>query len=454
MIALETKIAADQWTPAQRRDVTKTTNRMTVAELTTLAPQVDWSLWLSTQGLGTPSRLIVGETTAIAAGARQLDAVPLEQWKDYVALRFVSDHAQYLSKPFDDARFAFFGKTMADQPRQRDRWKRGVALVNGSLGEEVGRLYVAKTFPPEAERQMGELIGDLRAAYGELIAKASWMDEPTRKEALTKLAAFDPRIGHPKTYIDYSDLMIEKGDLLGNVIRADRFDWALQLKRFPKPVDRTLWQMTPQTVNAYYSPPMNQITFPAAILRPPFFDPAADPAVNYGAIAVVIGHEMGHGFDDQGRQYDSTGKVRDWWTKDAAASYTGRADRLAAQYDKYEPLPGVHVNGRLTLGENLGDLGGIQAGYTAYQRYQARHGKAKPVDGLTGDQRFFMAYAQVWRAKARDGYLRQQLLTDPHSPESIRINGIVRNFDRWYDAFGVKPGDQLYLSPADRVRVW
>ncbi|PZU08623.1 M13 family metallopeptidase [Sphingomonas sp.] len=454
MIALETRIATDQWAPAQRRDVTKTTNRMTVAELTALAPRADWALWLQAKGLGAPARLIVGEKSAIAASTKLLEEVPIDQWKDYVALRFVSDHAQYLSRPFDDARFAFFGKALADQPRQRDRWKRGVALVNGALGEEVGRLYVAKHFPPEAERQMAELISDLRAAYGELIAKASWMDEPTRKEALVKLAAFDPRIGHPATYIDYSDLKIERGDLLGNAIRSDRFDWALQLKRFPKPVDRSLWSMTPQTVNAYYSPPMNQITFPAAILRPPFFDPAADPAVNYGAIAVVIGHEMGHGFDDQGRQYDASGKLRDWWTKESAASYTGRADRLAAQYDRYEPLPGLHVNGRLTLGENLGDLGGIQAGYTAYQRYLARHGKARTIDGLTGDQRFFMAYAQVWRAKARDGFLRNQVLTDPHSPESIRINGIVRNFDPWYAAFGVKPGDLLYLAPAERVRVW
>ncbi len=453
-IALETRIATDQWAPAQRRDVTKTTNRMTVAELQALAPQTDWAGWLQAQELGTPSRLIVGETTAIAANSRLLADVPLDQWKDYVALRFVSDHAQYLSRPFDDAKFAFFGKALADQPQQRDRWKRGVALVNSALGEEVGRLYVAKTFPPEAERQMAELIGDLRAAYGELIRKASWMDEPTRKEALIKLAAFDPRIGHPATYIDYSDLKIDRGDLLGNAVRADRFQWALQLKRYPKPVDRTLWSMTPQTVNAYYSPPMNQITFPAAILRPPFFDPAADPAVNYGGIAAVIGHEMGHGFDDQGRQYDAQGRLRDWWTKQSAASYTGRADRLAAQYDRYEPLPGLHVNGRLTLGENLGDLGGIQAGYTAYQRYQARHGKAKPIDGLTGDQRFFLAYAQIWRAKARDGYRRQQILTDPHSPEEIRINGIVRNLDPWYTAFAVKPGDSLYLPPAERVRVW
>jgi len=454
MIALETRIATDQWTPAQRRDVTKTTNRMTVAQLSALAPQGEWALWLSTQGLGQPARLIVGETSAIVDGTKLLADVPLEQWKEYLALRFVSDHAQYLPKAFDDARFAFFGKALADQPRQRDRWKRGVALVNGALGEEVGRIYVAKTFPPEAERQMSELISDLRASYGELIAKATWMDAPTRKEALAKLASFDPRIGHPEAYIDYSDLAIERSDLLGNAVRSARFDWALELKRYAKPVDRKRWDMTPQTVNAYYSPPLNQITFPAAILQPPFFDPAADPAVNYGAIAVVIGHEMGHGFDDQGRQYDARGRLRDWWSKDTASSYTGRADRLAAQFDQYEPLPGLHVNGRLTLGENLGDLGGIQAGYTAYQRYLTRHGKAKTVDGLTGDQRFFMAYAQVWRAKSREGFLRQQILTDPHSPEFLRINGIVRNFAPWYEAFAVKPGDRLYLPPEQRVRVW
>jgi len=454
IMALETAMAGEQWSPAQRRDVKKSINPMSVEELQKLAPNMDWALMLDAQGLPGTKRVMVRETTAITALAKRVDTTPLDVWKDYLAYRFVSDHARYLPKAFDDANFAFFGKTLSEQPEQRVRWQRGVEFINGALGESVGKIYVADHFPAEAQRQMAELIEDLRGAYGELIDKAAWMDPATKAEAKAKLAAFDPRIGHPVSYIDYSPYVVKRDDLLGNAVRAEEFRWTLSLKRYPKPVDRTLWSMTPQTVNAYYSPPMNQITFPAAILQPPFFDPAADPAVNYGGIGAVIGHEMGHGFDDQGRQFDAKGKLRDWWSPETGKSYMGRAEALAGQYDAYEPIPGTHINGHLTLGENLGDLGGIQAAYTAYQRYQARHGKAGPRDGLSGDQRFFVAYAQIWQQKTREGALRQNLLSDPHSPGAYRVNGIVRNADAWYKAFDVKPGDKLYLAPEQRLHVW
>jgi endothelin-converting enzyme/putative endopeptidase len=328
-------------------------------------------------------------------------------------------------------------------------------LLDGSLGEAVGQLYVAKHWPDATARQAQELVDDVRAAYRDKIEHADWMDEATRKAALEKLGTFDPRIGHPVKWIDYSDLKISRTDPLANDVASENFEWQLELKRFPHPVDRTLWEMTPQTVNAYYDPTMNQITVPAAILQPPFFDANADPAVNYAETgATTIGHEMGHGFDDEGRQFDAKGRLRDWWTKGTAAKYKVKADMLAAQFDQYEPLPGVHIKGKLTLGENLADLGGLEAAYDAYRRYVARHGEPPVIDGFTGDQRFFIAYAQAWQGKRREGALRQQLLSNPHSPEEYRVNGIVRNFDPWYKAFNVKPGDKLYLPPEQRVHVW
>ncbi len=454
IFALETRLAASQWAAERTRDIEQIDNPMDPAKLRALSPQLDWTAMFAGRGLGAPPKILVAEPSAIAAAGQELADTPLETWRAYLAFHFISDHAQFLPKAFDEARFDFYGHTLRDVPRQRERWKRGVELLNGALGEQVGRIYVAQHFPPEAERQASELVDDLRAAYAERFAKAAWMDEATRKEALVKLAAFDPRLGHPVKYIDYSGLAIDRGDLFGDAIRADDFEWDLQLSRFAKPVDRTLWGMTPQEVNAYYNPLTNQITFPAAILQPPYFDPAADPAVNYGGEGATIGHEMGHGFDDQGRHFDATGKVRDWWTADAAKAFGERTARLVAQFDAYEPVPGVHINGKLTLGENIGDLGGLEAAYAAWRRYVARHGEPPVIDGLTGDQRFFIAYAASWETKTREGALRAQLLTDPHSPERWRVNGIVRNVDAWYAAFGVKPGDKLYLPPDQRVHIW
>jgi len=378
----------------------------------------------------------------------------VQVWKDYLAFHFISDHASFLPKVFDDARFNFYSKTLAGVQVQRDRWKRGVQMVNGALGESIGQAYVERYFPPSSKAQMTELIENLRGSYQERISKSSWMDEPTRKAALVKLAAFEPRIGYPDKFIDYSSMAVDRGDLLGNAMRSAEFQNDLALSRFPKPVDRTLWSMTPQTVNAYYNPLANQITFPAAILQPPYFDPNADPAVNYGAIGAIIGHEMGHGFDDQGSQFGPTGKFENWWTADAKKAFTERTAALGAQYDTYEPVPGTHIQGALTMGENIGDLGGIEAAYGAFQRYQAKHGKAKVIGGLTGDQRFFLAYAQAWQSKTRPDAQRQALLTDPHSPAKFRVNGIVRNVDAWYAAFNIKPGDALYLPPEKRVHIW
>ncbi|WP_448663247.1 M13 family metallopeptidase [Sphingomonas sp. CJ20] len=454
IVALETAMAKDQWSPEQSRDIAKLNDPQTLAGLKAKAPEFDWALMLKTAGLDSSPTVLMTQNTAVSAMGKILVATPLSTWKDYLAYRFVSDHAQYLPKAFDDARFDFYSKTLSGVQVKRDRWKRGVQLVNGALGEAVGAIYVAKYYPPAAEKQMGELIENLRDAYQERISASTWMDPATKKAALVKLAAFEPRIGHPDKYIDYGTLKVDRGDVLGNVMRSGEFEHKLELERFPKPVDRTLWEMTPQTVNAYYNPLSNQITFPAAILQPPFFDPNADPAVNYGAIGAIIGHEMGHGFDDQGAQFGPTGKFEDWWTDAAKTAFKQRTAALSGQYDAYEPLPGTHIKGALTLGENIGDLGGVEAAYGAYQRYQAKHGKAKVIGGLTGDQRFFLAYAQAWQTKVRDNALVQQLLTDPHSPAVFRVNGIVRNVDAWYKAFNIKPGDALYLPPEKRVHIW
>jgi len=454
IIALETELSKVQWPAAERRQMDKIYNPMTRAELTKLAPQFEWTSTLAKAGLAGAKSVIVIEPSAVAGAGKIFASTPLSTWKEWLAFRFVSDHASVLPKAIDDARFAFYSKQLSGVQQQRDRWKRGVAAVNAALGEGVGKIYVEKHYPAESERQMTELIGNLREAYQERITSNNWMDQATRDAALAKLAAFEPRIGHPVKYIDYSTLKVVKGDPLGNAMRSGDFDYKLQLKRFPKPVDRTLWGMFPQTINAYYNPLANQITFPAAILQPPFFDPNADAAANYGAIGAVIGHEMGHGFDDQGRKFDPKGNMRDWWTADAAKAYSTRTEALVKQYDAFSPYPGVNVNGKLTLGENLGDLSGIEAAYAAYKKYTAKHGEPPVIDGLTGDQRFFIAYAQAWQGKDREDAERRQILTDPHSPDRYRTNGIVRNVDAWYKAFNVQPGDKLYLPPDQRVHIW
>ena len=455
IVALETRISQDQWTPEQRRDPVKTHNPMTRAQLMKLALALDWTPTLAAMGLGNAARVNVSEPSAVAAAGQRLADVPLSTWKEWMTARFLSDAAPFLPHAFDQAQFDFYSKTLRDVPEQRARWKRGMGLIDDALGEAVGAIYVQGYWSPDTQSKADELVADVSAAYKAKIEAATWMDAPTKAAALAKLATFDPRIGHPKKWIDYATLPVSRTDPLGNYLAAADFQWKLQLRRFPLPVDRGLWYMTPQTVNAYYDPTLNQITVPAAILQPPFFDANADPAVNYAETgATTIGHEMGHGFDDQGRQFDEKGRLRDWWTKETAAKYTVQADRLAAQFDQYEPIPGTHIKGRLTLGENLADLGGLETAYAAYRRYVARHGEPAVIDGFTGDQRFFLAFAQAWQGKRREAAERQQLLSDPHSPDKYRVNGIVRNFAPWYQAFGVKPGDAMYLPPAQRVSVW
>jgi endothelin-converting enzyme/putative endopeptidase len=454
IIALETHIAKIHWTPEQSRDLEKIYNPMTRAQLRKFAPQLEWDRALAKLGLGKVNKLVVAEKSAIQAEAKLFASTPLQTWKDWTAVHFISGNAQFLPKAFDDAKFNFYSKTLRDVPEQRARWKRGVDLVNGALGEGVGQIYVQRHYPPESDRQMHELIDNILAALKEKIQGNSWMDAPTKAKALEKLATFDPRIGHPAKYIDYSSLEVQRDDLLGNAIRSDDFEWKLLLSRFPKPVDRSLWDMLPQTNNAYYDPTQNQITFPAAILQPPYFDPNADAASNYGSIGATIGHEIGHGFDDQGRKFDAHGKLTDWWSADTAKLYTAHADKLVAQYNGYEPIPGVHIKGQLTLGENLGDLGGLEVAYAAYRKYVSEHGEPPVIDGLTGDQRFFIAYGYSWETKQREGALRAQLLTNEHSPAKYRVNGVVRNIDAWYKAFNVQPGDKMYLPPEQRVHVW
>ncbi|RZL74335.1 MAG: M13 family peptidase, partial [Sphingomonas sp.] len=455
IIALETRLSEDQWAPEQRRDPVKTHNPMTRAELTKLAPEMEWTPTLAAMGLGAAAKINVSEPSAVTAASKRLGDVPLSTWKEWMTARFISSAAPFLPKAFDQANFDFYSKTLRGVPEQRARWKRGMALIDDALGEAVGAIYVQQYWSPATQGKADELVADMEAAYKDKIEAATWMDDATRKAALAKLATFDPRVGHPKKWLDYSTLTVGRTDPLANNLAVADFQWRLQLQRFPKSVDRGLWDMTPQTVNAYYDPTMNQITLPAAILQPPFFDASADPAVNYAETgATTIGHEMGHGFDDQGRQFDEKGRLRDWWSKETAAKYNVQADRLAGQFDRYEPIPGVKIKGRLTLGENLADLGGLETAYAAYRRYVARHGEPPVLDGMTGDQRFFLAYAQAWQGKRRDEAERQQLLSDPHSPDKYRVNGIVRNFGPWYQAFGVKPGQAMYLPPEQRVSIW
>ena len=456
VIALETKLAELHWSAEYSRDIQKIYNPMPKAELATLAPEIDWTTYLDALGLSGIDTFVVAQPSAIDKAAELFDAPPLDTVKDYLAFHFINSQATSLSSDFDEANFAFFGKTLRGAEEQRERWKRGVQRINGGIGEAVGQIYIARHFPPEYKEQMQELVGNLVEALHERLENNEWMDDETREQALLKLSTFEPRIGFTDKWTDYGPLEIKKGDLFGSTLALAEFAWNDQLSRLDGPVDRALWGYPPQTVNASYNPLLNQLTFPAGILQPPFFDPYADAAVNYGAIGAGIGHEIGHGFDDQGRRFDEKGRIRDWWTATANERFQAKAEVLGAQYDTYEPIEGLHVNGQLTMGENIGDLGGLQMAYAAYHRYldACCGGEAPVIDGLTGDQRFFLGWAQVWQQKSREDELRRRILTDPHSPAEYRVNGVVRNLDAWYDAFGVTEDDELYLAPEDRVRIW
>ena len=453
IVAMETEIAQVSWTLEDRRDDSKTYNPIATTELATFAPGFDWKAFLDGAELGSVQRIVLQENTAIPKIAAIFAKTPLETLKAWQAFNAADQAAPYLSAAFVEAHYQFREKTLQGQPQQQARWKRGVGLVDSQMGEALGKLYVAEYFPPESKAKMLELVSGIREAMKARIEKLDWMSQPTKTKALEKLSKLTVKIGYPDKWRDYSALEIKETDLYGNVERAAAFEWNYQLARLDKPVDRTEWGMTPPTVNAYYQPTRNEIVFPAAILQPPFFDPQGDPAVNFGGIGGVIGHELTHAFDDQGRKSDGDGKLTDWWTAEDAAKFDARAEVLGKEYSAFQALPGAYVNGKQTMGENIADLGGLLLAVDAY--HASLNGKPAPViDGMTGDQRVFLGWAQVWRGKLREDRLRQLLVVDVHSPNQARVDVPVRNIDAFYQAFGVKPGDTMYVPPAERARIW
>lgn len=479
VLDLESEMALQHWDRAIGRNRNLTYNKMTKDEFVALGGNFPVALMLDEIGLGDQEEFVVRQVSPTAEeieenglteeqlaklgpGIEGLLGVAatgdLDAWKAYLTAHFMSDHAAVLPAAIDEANFAFYGTTLRGQPEQRERWKRGVGATENALGEAVGQIYVDRHFQPEAKEAMVDLVENLRSAMAQNLENIDWMGEDTKVEAYDKLAKFTPKIGYPEKFETYDALVIVEGDAFANEMAVGEWQWEDMISQLGGPIDRTEWFMFPQTVNAYYSPNRNEIVFPAAILQPPFFDLYADPAVNYGAIGAVIGHEMGHGFDDQGSKSDGDGMLRNWWTEEDEAAFKARTDALVAQYNDFCPIENgeddtVCVNGALTLGENIGDLGGLSMAYTAYQL--SLNGEEAPViDGYTGDQRFFMAWAQVWQALYREEAQRQQLATDPHSPPMYRINGVVRNMDKWYEAFDVTEDDALYLPPEERISIW
>ena len=453
VLALETELARGQWDRARNRDRNATYNMMTPAQLAALTPAYDWAGYLRDAGLASGTEVVVRQPSYLRALDTVLTATPVGTWRDYLTARLLDGYAAELPAAFREARFAFRGRTLSGQQAMGAPWKRAVDGTERILGEPAGRLYVARYFKPEAKARMDRLVANIREAYKVGIDSLEWMSPATKAQAQDKLAHFTVKIGYPDVPRDYSSLAIRRDDLLGNAIRSAEWNYADMASRLGHPVDRTRWGMTPQTVNAYYNASNNEIVFPAAILQPPFFDVNADDAVNYGAIGAVIGHEIGHGFDDQGRKSDGAGNLRDWWTAADAQAFDARTRRLGAQYDAINPIDDLHINGVLTMGENIGDLSGLAQAYRAYRI--SLHGQEAPViDGLTGDQRFFIGFAQIWREKDRPEALRQQLLTNPHSPGTARGFVPLANNDAFDRAFDVKPGDGMYRAPADRVRIW
>jgi putative endopeptidase len=452
ILALETALAKAHWTRVDSRDDDKTYNKYELAKINALTPGFDFVAFLD--GIGVKSgAVIVSQPSAFAGFARELQARPLSTWKTYFRWHLLRSAAPYLSAAYVDENFAFYGKTLRGVQENRPRWKRAVEAVEGSLGESLGKIYVQRHFPPEAKARMDELVANLIKAYEQSIRELDWMSDATKTQALAKLAKFTPKIGYPNKWRDYSALVIRSDDLVGNLMRSAQFEHDYHLAKLGKPINRDEWFLTPQTVNAYYNPGMNEIVFPAAILQPPFFNLAADDAVNYGGIGTVIGHEIGHGFDDQGSKYDGDGRLQSWWTKEDRAQFEERTRTLIGQYDRYEPLPGHTVNGALTIGENIGDLGGASIAYKAW-KLSLKGKPAAVIDGFTGDQRFFIGFAQIWRDKMRDQAMLERLKTDPHSPAEYRCNGTVVNVPEFHAAFGTREGDRLYAPPASRVKIW
>ncbi|RFP12698.1 MULTISPECIES: M13 family metallopeptidase [unclassified Duganella] len=454
IVEFEKELAKIQWTKVELRDPVKAYNKVDIAKLGKVAPGFDWNAYLTDAGVtGKVKYVIVGQPSYLKGMTALLAKTPLDTLKSYFRWQLLRSGAPYLSKAYVDENFAFYGTVLSGVTEQRPRWKRGVSVTEGALGEAVGKIYVEQNFPAERKARMQALVNNLLAAYKVSIDQLDWMSPVTKKQAQEKLAKFTTKIAYPDQWRDYSKLVVSKDDLVGNVVRSREFEYNKELAKLGKPIDRAEWGMTPQTVNAYYNPEMNEIVFPASILQAPFFNADADDAVNYGAIGGVIGHEISHGFDDQGAQYDGDGNLRDWWTAADHKNFAAKTKMLVEQYNQFSPLPGYHVNGELTLGENIADNSGVAIAYKAYKL--SLGGKEAPViDGLTGDQRFYMGFAQVWRLKMREAQQIVQIKTDPHSPGQFRANGPMRNQPGFYDAFNVKPGDKMYLEPKDRVIMW
>jgi putative endopeptidase len=454
ILALETELAKAQWTKVEQRDPQKAYNKIEIAKLDTVAPNFDWKAYLDASEIaGKVDYVIVGQPTYMTAFTKILAKTPLPVWKAYFRWHVLNDYARFLSKPFVEENFAFNGNTLNGTPQDQPRWKKGIALVNQELGEALGKAYVEQYFPPEYKARMEALVSNLLAAYKTDIDTLDWMQPATKQAAQAKLAKFAVKIGYPDKWRDYGKYTVARDDLVGNVKRGNTFEYERNIAKLGQPVDRTEWGMTPQTINAYYNPEMNEIVFPAAILQPPFFDPKADDAVNYGAIGAVIGHEISHGFDDQGAQYDGDGNLRDWWTKEDHEKFAEKTKALVDEYNTFEPVKGYHVNGELTLGENIADNSGLAIAYKAYKI--ATKDKPSPtLDNLTGDQRFYMGWSQVWRSKMREPFAIQLTKIDPHSPGEFRSNGTLVNQPAFYEAFGVKEGDKMYRAPDKRVIIW
>ena len=453
IMALETAIASSHMKKEDTRDVVKLYNKYNTADLKTLMPDFDWAAMLKTAGMNKEKTIIISQVENTKNLNNIIKNTPLDTWKVYLKWGLISKNSNRLNTELDNQSFAFYSKTLYGVEQQQDDWKRGVGAVNGAMGEMVGKVYVEKHFSPEAKERMVTLVKNLLKAYTESIKKLDWMSADTKKQALAKVDKFMIKIGYPDTWRNYTTLKVAKNDLYGNAVRATEFEYNRNLAKLGKPVDRTEWGMTPQTVNAYYNPSLNEIVFPAAILQPPFFDLKADDAVNYGGIGAVIGHEIGHGFDDQGSAYDGDGVLKNWWTPADLTAFKAKTGALVAQYSSFKAFPDLNVNGAFTLGENIGDLGGLSIAIKAYK--ESVKGKEAPVmDGFTGMQRVFLGWGQVWGEIVREEALRSQIANDPHSPAKFRINGVVRNVPEFYEAFNIKPTDSLYLAPDKRVKIW
>jgi len=453
ILALETKLASHHWTRVERRDSEKSYNKFATKNLTNLTDKFNWQKFLTAEGINEQKDIVISQPSYIEGFGKVFDETSLATWQQYLTFNTLSAFASYLTADLDKESFNFFSKQLSGRNEQRPQWKRGVSVVNRNLGEVIGKVYVTRHFTPQAKSRMSTLVENLRNAYSTSIDNLTWMSNDTKKAAQVKLAAFTPKIGYPDQWEDYSKLSINADDLIGNLIRARKASSAKELAKLGGPIHKWEWHMTPQTVNAYYNPPANEIVFPAAILQAPFFNMKADDAVNYGGIGAVIGHEMGHGFDDQGSKYDANGNLRNWWTEQDLKEFSTRTKALVEQYAGYQVFEGLNVNGELTLGENIGDLSGVTIAYKAY--IASLNGKEAPViDGLTGDQRFFMGYAQIWRGKIVEKSMRNRVATDPHSPGEFRVLGILSNFDKFYETFDVQEGDAMYIAPEKRVKIW